>query len=356
MSLRYRLLLSLLLLGCGTLSAQTLRTIANRDTLEVGDSLHFSVEVKAPRAAEVYFTAIPDTLAGGLELITPPRLDTLRYDKDTLVVALRLALTSYDTGWVAIPRIPVLIRNYGVDDTIASPVKLLYVKLVPYDEAVGELQPIVGPWYQRITWAQIWPYLAGLLLLLTLAGIWYWLYRRRQRALEQQGVAPEREAPHIVALHRLETLQREKAWQSQGVKYFYSEDADALREYLSRIWGLPLLESTTAQTLHQLAGVPTWQRAWHESLQVILEQADMVKFAKAEPDATECLRTVSQSIALVKTIEAQRAQEAQQSAELTARESFDDTEGRPGEAAGTGKRSTSAREQASSQTARGGAQ
>ncbi len=305
---RYWLLWLLLLLGLGSAKAQTVRAVAYRDTLEVGDSLHFSVEVKAPRAAEIYFTAIPDTLAGGLELLAPPRVDTLRYDQDTLEVALRLALTSYDTGWVAIPRIPVLVRNYGVDDTIESPVKLLYVKLVPYDASVGELHPIVGPWYQRVTWAQIWPYLAGLLLLLLLAGAWYWLYRRRKQPRQSQGVTPQQEAPGLVALHRLETLQAQQAWRSEGVKFFYSEDTEALREYLSRIWGLPLLERTTEQALHQLAGVAAWQQPWNETLKAILEQADMVKFAKAQPDATECLRVVTQSIALVKAIEAQRVQ------------------------------------------------
>ncbi len=121
--------------------------------------------------------------------------------------------------------------------------------------------------------------LGGLIYLLVTK---YWSVRKAIPTDEQEEekiILP----PHVVALEKLTQLADEKLWQKGEVKRYQSELTYIIREYLEGRYSIAALESTTSEIISQLKTTLT-DPAHQSSLQRILQVADLVKFAKAQPD------------------------------------------------------------------------
>lgn len=282
-------------------------TRIGRDSLLVGDSLHVVLEVRAPRGADVRYTIIPDTLAGGLELFCPPVFDTLIYSDSVYRSRYTVPVVAYDSGWFYIPRIPVLVQYSGVSDTLYSEGRPLYVGLVARDSAVKDIMPIMGPLRQRITFGELLPWLLGVLLLAGLAfGIYYLWHRRRGKAQPEVAVADSRPAD-VVALERLRHLRDEKAWRNPGTKYYYTELTETLRVFIGRVWGVRSMEETTGKIVAQLREVPACDTAKLREVESLLQLGDLAKFARFAPEEEESISASERAIELVETVAREEA-------------------------------------------------
>jgi len=120
-----------------------------------------------------------------------------------------------------------------------------------------------------------------------LIGLIYYLYTRYFLKAQQEKEVEEEQVivlpPHIQALQKLSRLGTEKLWQSGEVKKYQSELTYIIREYLEGRYSIAALESTTAEIVSQLK-TSLKDPAHRDSLQRILQVADLVKFAKAKPD------------------------------------------------------------------------
>ena len=122
--------------------------------------------------------------------------------------------------------------------------------------------------------------LAGAVLLL----MWY-LAKRGKRITDLFKPAPPLPA-HVVALVALETLHGEKLWQSGEYKLYYSELSDILRTYLAGRFEVGAMEMTTDEIAASLREIEIEQKQ-KMNLLAVLRDADLVKFAKATPEAEE---------------------------------------------------------------------
>ena len=123
-------------------------------------------------------------------------------------------------------------------------------------------------------------FLAGVLLLL----MWY-LGKRGKRITDLFKPAPPL-PPHIVALDALENLRGERLWQSGEYKLYYSVLSDILRTYLAGRFEVGAMEMTTDEILISLRDIDIEQKQ-KMALLAVLRDADLVKFAKATPEAEE---------------------------------------------------------------------
>jgi len=145
-------------------------------------------------------------------------------------------------------------------------------------QIIAPLMPILK---EDKSWRD-WIWMVYLLVaLLILAGIAYYFWKRSQvveEVVEEEVIRPA----HEVALEKLSGLQRKKLWQEGKVKEYQSELTRTIREYLENRFGIQALESTTSEINRSLKSVDFDPRQT-QKLNNILQVADLVKFAKANP-------------------------------------------------------------------------
>ena len=90
--------------------------------------------------------------------------------------------------------------------------------------------------------------------------------------------------PHVEAIQALEELHNRKLWQNNRHKQYYSGLTDILRSYIARRWEVGAMEMTTDEILGALRPLDLPDKA-RMDLTAILREGDLVKFAKATPDA-----------------------------------------------------------------------
>jgi hypothetical protein len=144
-----------------------------------------------------------------------------------------------------------------------------------------------------MTWREILTYAAWILGALLVAGGIVWLIRylvkkyRKKRAEVVAAPPPKPKIPpYVTALEGLETLRLKKLWQADRVKDYYSELTDIVREYIEAQFDVQAVEMTTDEILFGLKPLGINAQAMNK-LAGTLQTADLVKFAKANPQALE---------------------------------------------------------------------
>jgi hypothetical protein len=90
--------------------------------------------------------------------------------------------------------------------------------------------------------------------------------------------------PHEIALRDLKKLHSERLWQEDKHKLYYSGLTDILRAYIAGQFGVGALEMTSDEIIEAMRGVEIPQKQKMD-LTELLRDADLVKFAKAMPEA-----------------------------------------------------------------------
>jgi len=143
-----------------------------------------------------------------------------------------------------------------------------------------------------LTWAEFWwrfwKFIKDnwwwlLLILAAVVGVLYYLFFRKKNIRQLFRTVPPPEPPHIVALRELSRIRDEKKWQSGKLLDFYSELTETLRKYFEGRFGVSAMEMTTDEIMQHMAGNSSFSQRHLDLLRQILNIADAVKFAKAEP-------------------------------------------------------------------------
>ena len=114
---------------------------------------------------------------------------------------------------------------------------------------------------------------------LVLAALAVWLWRRRKKPVAE--VPPEPEIPaDIVAMQALDRIARMKLLEAGEFKQYYTLVVDVIRHYLERRFGVQAMDRTTYEILVDLDII----RVRIGELEPLLREADLVKFAKFQPD------------------------------------------------------------------------
>ena len=116
-------------------------------------------------------------------------------------------------------------------------------------------------------------------------GLAYWL-GRRGKSLGDLFRTPPPPPPHVAAIQALEALHHQKLWQNEKYKQYYSGLTDILRTYIDGRWGVGAMEMTSDEIIMAMRGIELPEKA-RMDLTTILRDGDLVKFAKATPDAEQ---------------------------------------------------------------------
>jgi len=277
--------------------AATLATSVQPTTLSVGDVAKLRIEVTVPSGVEV---SLPEQPLGGLEL-ADRRVSTAIVGGQTKTTY-ELDLLALESGEVEIPALTV--RTVGANGELGSatgkPLKLQVSSLIanePNAEPKPETKPLS---VMRDDYTLAWV-VGGLLLVALIVLVTLRVQRYlKQRPKPAAPLPPPRPAWELAyeKLHEL-ALQRDQMFAEQRGEEFIDGVSDALREYLGRRYGFDGLERTTAELLGTLERLRP-NKLSLAGVTLLLEQCDLVKFARAKPEPEACQDLWNGAIGLIR--------------------------------------------------------
>ena len=306
--------------------AQQAFSAIDQDTLWTGDLITYRVRLTGVEAFDdvIYPDSAdfaPDFQIRGVRAESDQYGDTLTYslrffgvDRQSVPQLHAGLVRGLDTLLLAIPEVPFIYKS-RVDDP---------------DADLRPLKPIF-PFFR--SW---WPFL---LLGLLLAAVTAWLLNRYRKKLIPDVKPASRPAVRLEPFRNpLDDLRRELdriqyAYNEpeKQAKQFYTELGDAFRSYIERTYKHPALESTTYELMRFLES-DKMDEQMSELLHSILQEADLVKFAKYAPTESECKNVMNDAFKLYEHIlnsdryriaVLRRKHEEEQKAKLTEETNYD---------------------------------
>ena len=250
---------------------------AARTVLTIGDPLHFSLTLKYSPDLK------PDSLNLKEKLNKFEVRDstlTTKTKKKEITTQYKFTLVPWQAGEYEIPSLAINYRDKeGKQKSVFSDPIKIEVKSVLGQ--VTDSTDIKGLKAQLDLGRSVWFYLLIALALLALgtALILYLLNRRKKKATKPEIIR----TPWEVALEELQNLLQAHRLGRIPVKEYYFRLTEILRGYLERRFGIPLLESTTQEIRAQLERDYLNPES-KKSLLQFLEQSDLIKFAKVQPE------------------------------------------------------------------------
>ena len=276
------------------------------DSIVVGSHTLVHLRVDGVGNTALFFPT-PDQLSRGAVEFLEARYDTLRNKQEgiTSIIA-HLEITSFEAGRHAIAGLCV-----GADKQLYAPADSLFV-VVSYaaDADTNKCEAREDMPYERepYTFFEI---ARRPLLALVAAAIVYaivWVVRRRR---QHQPIVPVPKAKQIPAdrraLNELESLRRKELWQKGRIKKYYTDLTDIVRRFLRNMYGINASEMTSRQTLRAFHQSADWNEASEQLLRQLLQSADMVKFAKRQPESFEHDQAMQTAIDFVRAVSSQHA-------------------------------------------------
>jgi hypothetical protein len=189
-----------------------------------------------------------------------------------------LTLIAFDEDTLLLPALPIQLPNGEKVQT--NPVTIPVIP-TPSGEDLIDMRKLKDIHREGTSWRDYLPWIiGGGLLLLALLIALFIAARRRSKAAVQRAIELP---PHELAAKKLAVLEQRRLWQQGQIKEYYGELSFIVREYLQKTYSIPVLESTSDQTIDLLKNKTELPGYLVHGLRKFLEEADLVKFAKAVP-------------------------------------------------------------------------
>ncbi|MGB9692291.1 MAG: hypothetical protein ACPL7D_08985 [Candidatus Sumerlaeaceae bacterium] len=142
------------------------------------------------------------------------------------------------------------------------------------------------------------PYGLGLLGVFAAALLLFWLWRWRQ---SRKKAVEEPLPPDLAALQELERLETEGLIAKRQFKEFYTRLSETVRVFLGTVFGFDGLECTSSELVRELEDKPI-PPSVERDIFSLLEEADLVKFAKYRPEPSAAERALERARTVVRSI------------------------------------------------------
>ena len=273
--MKLKILFFLFLISTATFS-QKVSVASDTTNIRIGEQFLFQILVKD--TANVIFPEKLENLTS-LEIVENIKIDTF---KNSLIK--KYLMTGFDSGAFYIPSQQIFIKNRAfLTDSI-----LINVATIAIDTTKQKMFPIKAIQSEPLVYDDFKPYIIWLLLALLLIGavIYYLVTRKKPTITEEEGIAVL--APFEEAIEKLQELDTKLLWQNNEIKKYYSELTEIVRAYIEKELKIPALEITTHELVAILsdfnkAKTIDASKETIKKLNALLQEADLVKFAKSTP-------------------------------------------------------------------------
>jgi hypothetical protein len=257
----------------------------NIDRVTVGDTVTLAFRVRLDER-DLLFDTVPRPATPPPHWLRIFSIEKLQRQPDRIYVG-HARIAFYRPGRQATPifQLPFMRSVKGLSrGTLSSDSATIEVVPVVTDASSATLRDIKEARDRRPT--PLIPILA--LATLAAAGYLTWRARRRRPAPATAPIpvaaepAPRPPDPYVVALERLEAIERER-WADRDVAHHYDAVTAALRDYLEA-HGVPARERTTTELRWALPPGFLAGGIRHRFTDVF-DEGDLVKFARRRPEA-----------------------------------------------------------------------
>ena len=260
------------------------------DSIGIGDRFTYTIEVEKDLVQSLFFPDFRGMQNQQYELIEDMPVDTLVREGRKLKLRKRYLLAAFQEGMHnVVPQ--VIYADKNIVDTLSGPdTLLLMVSTFQIDSTSHTIFDIKPQKTLRFKMGEITGYILWSIIALIIIALLLYVAKR---VLEYYGknfgdlfkpVPPL--PPHEQAFKDLEQLREERLWQEGKHKEYYSALTDILRTYIDGHFGVGAMEMTSDEIVDAMRSVELPQKAAMDLTQ-ILRDADLVKFAKAVPEAEE---------------------------------------------------------------------
>ncbi|WP_396144922.1 BatD family protein [Flavobacterium sp.] len=262
-----------------SLFAQKVTTSIDSTKKKIGAEFKLTLKASVNKTDKVVFPKAKNF--GALEVIESYKIDTIK-SNDKYELIKKYGLTQFDSGKYTIPRIQILINGKpSFSDSLK--VEVADVKVDTLKQKMYEIKDVI-PVESSSDW---WKYLLGILLLVGLGFLGYWIFKKYYKKPEKIEEIVYK-TPIEKATSLLQQLERKELIQRGEIKSYYSELTDIARTYIEEEIHIPAMESTTSELIVSLRNVAKSKKLKLskeilENLEKVLQQADLVKFAKVKP-------------------------------------------------------------------------
>ena len=269
-------ILFFLLLMCTLTYAQKVSVATDTTNIRIGEQFLFKIVIKD--TANVIFPEKLENLTK-LEVVKDIKIDTF---KNSLIK--KYLMTGFDSGAFYIPTQQIFIKNRAyLSDSV-----LINVATIAVDTSQQKPFPIKSIQTEPLVYDDFKPYVIWVILALLLLGLFiYYLKTRKKpeiKEIETVDILP----PYEEALEKLQELDDKLLWQNNEIKKYYSELTEIVRVFIEKELEIPALEITTFELISLLSDYNTPKninitKETVHKLNALLQEADLVKFAKSTP-------------------------------------------------------------------------
>lgn len=253
-------------------------TAVDTSQVKIGEQINVTLQVKTDSLSMVEFAAEPLFLP--FEIIEESPIDTLRAQQHYLYTK-RYALIQFDSGAYWIPPQKIVVDGFSkFSDSIA--IEVATIKVDTIQQPLFDIKPIqtVERSYNQLIKNILILFVFGLLL--AILFVLNRQYKKKKVALLEEI------PPFDRAIQELKALENELPQAQEEYKQYYYKLTDVVRRYLEEEADIDALESTSDELLDKLelrkdAGTLDLSLETLNNLKKVLQNADLVKFARSAP-------------------------------------------------------------------------
>lgn len=259
----------------------TVNVALDTNVIAIGDQINLNLSIDQPKDVAINFPVFTDSITKNIEVIRQWPIDTTKNKDGSFKVRKRYLITSFDGGVHKIPPFVFKLNGANINNIIRTDTLELGVRSFEIDTTKANFD-IAMPIHTPVSFAEVAPWAGGGILLIIILLVAYYFYRRYKRNQPLFKAEVPAEPAHVIALRKLEEIDEQKLWQTGKIKQYHSDLTDAVRSYLDERFDLATLESTTDETMEAISE-DVMHKDLIADLKVILERADLAKFAKFQP-------------------------------------------------------------------------
>ena len=293
--------------GVPTVAAQTspvgVGVVVEPDSVTVGEVFTITLSAQHPPEYHVVFPKLPGRTADGFEIKSQRPIAAADNGDGTLTSSVVIEAALFRVGEHSTPALSVGARapDGEVVYRPARPVSINVESILDAGaDALGgqEAIPLIAP-PSEMSAPPIWPWFAGgaaVAALAAFAARRYW----RGRAPPPAPLG----APAEIALAELDRIETLNLPASGDFPRHYALVSDCVRSFLSAQFGVPTMERATSEIAAEFQGADVIPQAESRAAIAVLEESDLVKFARLSPQPDEAREALAASRRTVRGLSA----------------------------------------------------
>jgi hypothetical protein len=256
--------------------SQKVRVDIDTTNIRIGEQFLFKIVIK-----DTANVILPEKLEKltSLEVVKDIKIDTFN---NSLIK--KYLMTGFDSGAFYIPSQQIFIKNRAFfSDSI-----LINVATIAVDTSKQKIFPIKAIQMEPLIYDDFKPYIIWVVLGLVLIGLIFYYLLNRKKSEDNEDVIINALPPYEEAIKKLKELDNKLLWQNNEVKKYYSELTEIVRGFIEKELKVPALEITTFELVSILSDFKApkknnLNKDTIQKLNALLNEADLVKFAKSTP-------------------------------------------------------------------------